>query len=197
MSSKKDSLTRREFVKAAGAGGLALGLGSNAFGGGKQSSDVSKISPKRVRQIKDSGGPYNILFVLVDQESYFKEYPRDLRLPGHDRLKQNGVSFENHYICSSVCTPSRATIFTGQHIVHNGMFDNTNFPWAKQRLPAEIPTMGHMMRKAGYYTVYKGKWHLSADFEQPHDGPFDFLEMRWSNMALLIMIRWVILLPIP
>lgn len=185
MSNKTDNLTRREFVKAAGAGSLALSLGSNVLGANERRSNVSKISREQVRRNKDFSGPYNILFVLVDQESYFKEYPRDLRLPGHDRLKQNGVSFENHYICSSVCTPSRATIFTGQHIVHNGMFDNTNFPWAKQRLPAEIPTMGHMMRKAGYYTVYKGKWHLSADFEQPHDGPYRLLreEMEQYGFA--------------
>jgi arylsulfatase len=185
MSNETDNLTRREFVKAAGLGGLAVGLGSNVFGADERTNNVSKITAGQGRQSKDFRGPYNILFILVDQESYFKQYPRDLRLPGHDRLKRNGISFENHSICSSVCTPSRAVIFTGQHIVHNGMFDNTNFPWAKQRLPAEIPTMGHMMRKAGYYTVYKGKWHLSADFEQPHDGPYRLLreEMEQYGFA--------------
>ncbi len=147
MNKKKSfSLTRRDFVKVAGVGGLALGLSSCVSTNGERGSSVTNPSRGQRRLNKDFSGPYNILFVLVDQESYFKEYPRDLELPGHDRLKRSGVSFENHYICSSVCTPSRAVIFTGQHIVHNGMFDNTNFPWAKQRLPAEIPTMGHMMR---------------------------------------------------
>jgi arylsulfatase len=56
------------------------------------------------------------------------------------------------------------------------MFDNTNFAFARQRLASNIPTMGHMMRKAGYYTAYKGKWHLSADFEQPHEGPWRLLK---------------------
>lgn len=142
-------------------------LGSSAF--------AAESSTDRSRQAKaPSGGPYNILFVLVDQESYFKRFPHDLQLPGHERLNRTGVSFENQYICSSVCTPSRSVIFTGQHIVHNGMFDNTNFAWQKS-MSTDIPTLGDMMRKAGYYTVYKGKWHLSEDFEQPAKGPLRLL----------------------
>ena len=54
------------------------------------------------------------------------------------------------------------------------MFDNTNFPWQKDLSP-DIPTLGDMMRKAGYYTAYKGKWHLSADFEQDANGPYRLL----------------------
>ncbi len=181
MSNETNNLTRREFVKAAGASGLAIGLGSNVFGDAERSNNVSKGSPGQGRRGKDFSGPYNILFILVDQESYFKEYPLDLELPGHERLKRSGVSFENHYICSSVCTPSRAVIFTGQHIVHNGMFDNTNFAFARQRLASNIPTLGHMMRKAGYYTVYKGKWHLSADFEQPREGPWRLLRKEMEQ----------------
>jgi arylsulfatase A-like enzyme len=41
-------------------------------------------------------------------------------------------------------------IFTGQHIQHTRMFDNTNFPWVDP-LSFDIPTIGHMMRDAGYY----------------------------------------------
>jgi arylsulfatase A-like enzyme len=44
------------------------------------------------------------------------------------------------------------------------MFDNTNFPWT-QSLSTEIRTLGDMLRDAGYYTAYKGKWHLTKEFE--------------------------------
>jgi arylsulfatase len=44
------------------------------------------------------------------------------------------------------------------------MFDNTNFPWI-QSLSTEMPTVGDMLREAGYYTAYKGKWHLTKEFE--------------------------------
>ena len=41
------------------------------------------------------------------------------------------------------------------------MFDNTNFPWVED-MSFDIPTIGHMMRAAGYFTTYQGKWHLNA-----------------------------------
>ena len=96
-------------------------------------------------------GPYNILFILTDQERHFNEYPPGVQRPALQRLQAMGTTFTNHHICSAVCTPSRSTIFTGQHIVHTGMFDNTNFPW-QDDMSTEIPTMGDRMREAGYYT---------------------------------------------
>jgi len=44
------------------------------------------------------------------------------------------------------------------------MFDNTNFPWIDS-LSTDLPTIGHRLREAGYYTAYKGKWHLTKEFE--------------------------------
>jgi arylsulfatase len=111
-------------------------------------------------------GPYNILFILTDQERLFRpgELPRDFRLPAHERLARKGIVFENHQINSCVCTPSRSVLYTGRHIQQTKMFDNTNFPWISS-MSTDIPTLGHMMREAGYYTAYKGKWHLTKEFE--------------------------------
>ena len=113
-----------------------------------------------------AGGPYNIVFILTDQERHFRagELPADYRLPAHERLAQRGVVFENHRINSCVCTSSRSVIYTGRHIQQTRMFDNTNFPWM-QSMSTEIKTLGHMLREAGYYTAYKGKWHLTREFE--------------------------------
>jgi arylsulfatase len=44
------------------------------------------------------------------------------------------------------------------------MFDNTNFPWITS-LSTELPTLGDLLREAGYTTAYKGKWHLTKEFE--------------------------------
>ncbi|MCC6211211.1 MAG: sulfatase-like hydrolase/transferase, partial [Burkholderiales bacterium] len=92
------------------------------------------------------------------------ELPAGYRLPAHERLAKQGTSFVNHRINSCVCTPSRSVLYTGQHIQHTRMFDNTNFPWITSLSP-EIPTVGDMLREAGYYTAYKGKWHLTKEFE--------------------------------
>lgn len=115
---------------------------------------------------KAASGAYNILFILTDQERFFRrgELPKGYRLPAHERLARKGVVFENHQINSCVCTPSRSVLYTGRHIQHTKMFDNTNFPWISS-MATDIPTVGHMLRDAGYYTAYKGKWHLTKEFE--------------------------------
>lgn len=110
---------------------------------------------------------YNILFILTDQERLFRpgELPVGYELPAHERLRKSGTSFVNHRIASCVCTSSRSVIYTGQHIQKTKMFDNTNFPWIDSLSP-EMPTVGDMLREAGYYTAYKGKWHMSKEFEE-------------------------------
>jgi hypothetical protein len=90
--------------------------------------------------------------------------PEDYRLPAHERLAKKGIVFQNHRINSCVCTPSRSVLYTGQHIQHTKMFDNTNFPWISS-MSTDLHTIGDMLREAGYYTAYKGKWHLTKEFE--------------------------------
>ncbi len=175
--------SRREFLRGAGIGAMSLGIGSTILSGSAKAKSAASSVGAHASGSGSTGGPYNILFILVDQESYFKKFPRDLDLPVHDRLTKTGVSFENHYVCATVCTPSRSVMFTGQHIVHTKMFDNTDFPWMPDEMPLDIPTLGHMMRKAGYYTVYKGKWHLSKEFEQPAEGPYRLLREEMEKFG--------------
>ncbi|MEH6591636.1 MAG: sulfatase-like hydrolase/transferase [Halioglobus sp.] len=157
----KDGISRRQFLRHTSAAALGASVA-----GSMASSATTGASDKRVAGITDGGGPYNILFIVTDQERYIapEDLPPGYHLPGHERLAQRGVVFENHQIGSCVCTPSRAVIYTGQHIQNNGMFDNTNFPWSGS-MSTEIDTLGDMLRKQGYYTAYKGKWHLTQEFE--------------------------------
>ena len=160
---KKDQrgfLTRRDFMKIAGYASLSAGVGLNFAGPGPVRAQSNQLT-------KPIGnGPYNILMIVSDQEHYLKpnELPIGYKLPGHDRLAKSGIVFENHQIASCVCTSSRAVLYTGQHIQHTGMFDNTNFPWSND-LSTEIDTIGDLLRAEGYYTAYKGKWHLTDEFE--------------------------------
>lgn len=105
---------------------------------------------------------YNILFVLVDQERYMGSgWP--IPLPAHERLKRTGVFFENHHIASAACTSSRSVIYTGQHMPLTGMFDNAGMPYMASMDPTRTPTIGHILRSMGYFTTYKGKFHLNND----------------------------------
>jgi arylsulfatase len=112
----------------------------------------------------DTASPYNIVFVFTDQERYFRGWPKGLSLPGHERLQRTGVTFHNHYCPAVMCTSTRAVLMTGLQTPDNRMFENADVPWIKP-LSTSIPTVGHMLRKAGYYTAYKGKWHLDKAFD--------------------------------
>ena len=162
MNNNNDTsgLSRRDFLQLASAGATALGLGG--AGAAQAASVKSGAKPAAAA----AHGPYNILFILTDQERFFRpgELPVGFHLPAHERLMKNGVTFTNHRINSCVCTSSRSVLYTGKHIQQTGMFDNSNFPWVSS-MSTEIPTLGHMLRAAGYYTAYKGKWHLTKEFE--------------------------------
>jgi arylsulfatase A-like enzyme len=137
-------ITRRDFLAQVAAGIAAASLPGSA--------------------LAKSGPPFNIVFVFSDQERYFRRYPKGLELPGHEMLQRRGVTFHNHYCPAVMCTSSRAVLMTGLQTADNRMFENADAPWVKALSPT-IPTIGHMLRKAGYYTAYKGKWHLNAEFE--------------------------------
>jgi arylsulfatase A-like enzyme len=153
--------TRRDLLKTLGLGAMATALGGSLPGGAAAAAATPAAPPP-----PGAAGPYNILFILTDQERYFRpgELPRGFQLPARERLAKRGIVFENHRINSCVCTPSRSVLYTGQHIQQTKMFDNTNFPWITS-LSTDVKTVGHLMREAGYYAAYKGKWHLTKEFE--------------------------------
>ena len=152
---KKNTFSRRDFLKVSGSAAATAAMGLKFSNAGASSQRTGK---------------YNILMIVTDQERYMppEQLPIGYQLPGHEKLASGGVVFENHQIASCVCTPSRSVIYTGQHIQNNGMFDNTNFPWSGD-LSRDIDTLGDMLRDLGYYTAYKGKWHLTGEFETAND----------------------------
>ncbi len=102
----------------------------------------------------------NILILCMDQWQAHMRVPDGVRFPAMERLERQGVSFDRQYCTVPICTPSRATMWTGVHAKGTGLWDNTNFAWIDE-LSADIPTIGHLLREQGYYTAFKGKWHLS------------------------------------
>ncbi|HSM56362.1 MAG TPA: sulfatase-like hydrolase/transferase, partial [Candidatus Sulfomarinibacteraceae bacterium] len=126
----------------------------------------------------------NILILCIDQWDTHMHLPDGVQFPALERLEAQGVSFDRQYCTVPICTPSRATMWTGQHAKEVGMWDNTNFAWITSGLSHDIPTIGTMMREQGYYTTFKGKWHLS---ELPHHAdalePYGFADyQQWGDM---------------
>ena len=102
-------------------------------------------------------------------------------------MERTGVSFTNHQCPATMCTSSRSVMVTGLQTADNGMFENCDVRYVGSLSP-KIPTVGHMLRKQGYYTAYKGKWHLNADFDKNERtgvrfGLFPAAKMRQAEAA--------------
>ncbi len=153
-------MNRRELAIVTAKAALASAIGGAAILGGAQAQTDDAGPRAAVPRAKQP----NIVFIFTDQERYLRSLPPGLSLPGRERLQRAGVTFHNHYCPAAMCTSSRAVLLTGLQVPNNRMFDNCDVPWVRD-LSTDIPTIGHMLRKAGYYTAYKGKWHLSRKFE--------------------------------
>ncbi len=110
----------------------------------------------------------NLVLIITDQERAPMHWPEDFvaqRMPSCSRLLRNGVSFENTTCNTSMCSPSRATFFTGlmpaQHGVVDTLTENGPVSPTETELSPDIPNLGTMLLAAGYDVQYRGKWHLS------------------------------------
>ena len=128
----------------------------------------------------------NILLVMTDEERYPPPYEspevtafRAAHLPSRAALRARGREFHRHYAGATACTPSRATLFTGQYPSLHGVTSTTglakqpNDPDLSWLDPDTVPTLGDWFRAGGYRTHYRGKWHIShADIATPgtHEG---------------------------
>jgi arylsulfatase len=102
----------------------------------------------------------NVLLVVSDQERSREWLPADVRLPWREHLRATGLELTNHWAHSSPCSPSRATMMTGQYVPQHGVPDNVILPQHAE-LDLDAPTIGRVLRGAGYRSSYIGKWHLS------------------------------------
>jgi arylsulfatase A-like enzyme len=105
----------------------------------------------------------NILFIMSDDHTtqafgvYGSRLAKLNPTPNIDSLARGGMRFDRVFCNNSICTPSRASIITGQYPQTNGVLDLTgNLPPERQFLPRE-------MSKAGYQTAMIGKWHLKQE----------------------------------
>ena len=108
----------------------------------------------------------NILLITTDEERASIPHPAGFELPSRERLAAAGTTFSNYYAASTMCSSSRSVIYTGQHLPHTAIYDNDNMPYIRPLDPA-LGTIGTMLRSAGYYTTYQGKWHLSNAYVDP------------------------------
>lgn len=104
--------------------------------------------------------PPNIIFIMSDDHTTQGIGAYGSRLAGLnptptiDRLAKEGMLFESVFCTNSICTPSRASIMTGQYGQVNGVVDLSG------KLKPENQYLAMEMNKLGYQTAMVGKWHL-------------------------------------
>ena len=114
----------------------------------------------------------NILFILTDDQGYWSlgSYGnKDVISPTLDGLAENGARFENCFCVSPVCSPARASIFTGRIPSQHGVHD-----WLDEHHKDTVEylkgqdTFVKVLSENGYKCGLSGKWHLgnSAEIQQ-------------------------------
>ena len=99
----------------------------------------------------------NIIFVLTDDQRWdalgCMGHPF-LKTPNMDRLASEGVLFENAFVTTSLCSPSRASFLTGRYAHSHGVRSNATV-WNNQNV-----TFLELIKASGYDTAFIGKWHM-------------------------------------
>lgn len=99
----------------------------------------------------------NFIFFIVDDVGWrdIGSYSNTIvQTPNIDRLAASGLQFENAYLTTSSCSPSRSSIITGRYP------HNTGAPELHDPLPSNQIMFPELLRNAGYYTVLSGKNHM-------------------------------------
>lgn len=113
----------------------------------------------------------NVIFILSDDHRYdfmgFTGKVPFLKTPNMDRMAREGAHLQNAFVSTSLCSPSRASILTGQYTHHHAVVDN------QSAVPDSAVFFPEYLQTAGYQTAMIGKWHMGEHHDNPRPG-FDY-----------------------
>jgi len=156
------NMNRRQFLKTAATCAVTAALPVKAITGAASTS----------------GKQTNIILIMIDDLGWMDLHCQGnnrLDTPNIDKLASQGMRFTDAYAAAPVCSPTRASIMTGQsparlritnHLPDREQFqpDNAKLRSAEvlPHLPLEHVTLAERLKEAGYATAFLGKWHLSG-----------------------------------
>ena len=124
----------------------------------------------------------NIIFILSDDHRYdamgFMNKIQGLQTPGMDRMAKEGAHIKNAFVSTALCSPSRASILTGQYAHSHTVVDND------APLPTNLVFFPKYMQEKGYQTAFFGKWHMGNTDDQPQPGFDHWLSFRGQGVYL-------------
>ena len=130
----------------------------------KQPAAPAKLAVQKIAGAK----PRNVIFILSDDHRHdfmgFTGKVPGLETPHMDRLAKEGAHFQNAFVTTALCSPSRASILTGQYAHTHTVVDN------ESPAPASLLFFPQYLQAAGYQTAFFGKWHMGGDNPDPRPG---------------------------
>ncbi len=131
--------------------------------------------PMVAQRSRKAASPPNIVLILADDLGAWMlgcYGNKEIRTPNIDLLARAGTRFVNHFVCTPICSASRATLFTGrvprQHGIHCFLTDQPveNPPQGQKAPPpsfAQEVMLSELLARQGYQCAYLGKWHMGDD----------------------------------
>ncbi|MCA9166752.1 MAG: sulfatase [Planctomycetales bacterium] len=133
--------------------------------------------------------PLNVLMIVIDDLGgsdlgcYGSDY---YQTPHLDGFAANNLRFTQAYAAAPVCSPTRASLLTGQSparlqltIWHEGAVrggptdEKLRDAVSRSALPLESVTLAELFHQRGYFTAHIGKWHLGTATHYPENQGFD------------------------
>ncbi|MDZ4701042.1 MAG: sulfatase [Rhodothermales bacterium] len=113
--------------------------------------------------------PRNVVFILSDDHrhdfmGFHPNAPDFLETPNLDRMAAGGMHVRNAFVTTALCSPSRASILTGQYSYRHGVVDNN------RALAEGTRFFPQDLQQAGYETAFFGKWHMGGESDDPRPG---------------------------
>ena len=110
----------------------------------------------------------NIILVMADDLGIGDISPTNLeckiKTPHLQKMAKEGMTFLDAHTPSSVCTPTRYGLLTGRYNWRSRLARGVLSGRSPHLIPADRPTLGHLLKGAGYHTSMIGKWHLGWDW---------------------------------
>src|SRR5688572_22721712 len=126
----------------------------------KQREPVTELLPSVKKR--------NVIFILSDDHRHdfigFTGKVPGLKTPNLDRLALEGAHCANAFVSTALCSPSRASILTGQYAHTHTIVDN------QAPMPSDLRFFPEYLQQNGYATAFIGKWHMGDQDDAPQKG---------------------------
>lgn len=138
-----------------------------------QGANARKIGPGEGNAAAKKQKP-NIVLIVADDLGYgdLSVYgATKISTPTLDKLASEGMKFDNAYVTSSLCTPSRYSILTGRYPWRTRLKFGVLKYYEEPLIKQDETTLASLLKRNGYRTACVGKWHLGLDWKLNGNAP--------------------------